>query len=509
MPRLSVAIVALVLGGCLPRARHHTNHPLPMTAQRLASINSGDAVVSYLRQRDADPRVCVPDSTAPHVVLPNPRDLEDLVDGVGRGARLDKWEACVRGLLGVLPPDLASVVVARILERYAERILYPGLEGDGVLLAQIDTLRRLYDERPPGRDPTEEAVATLVARLEDREAEASHTGRQYRDALLSVLYLERGLTPDGRPVSVEALDALARDGDEGALLVYSRRIPDPRLRQEARRRLVQVRIRTSPFDSVRANAAEVLARVLRDGRNAVPLPSPPSSATVDPNAFPFRGLVVTQDVGAQRARLLSYVDDERNTSVVPPIELRGVVRFDVEGYARPLTLCASPEELDPTPCVAASEIGLGVPIATVEGDGRFRFLETISTAQVLELVARGEDELVLPILFRGEPLTEARWPMRFHVSGPLLFQPGHGMPGTSVQVEVDGTGANVIATVRARSRRYRAVLEPSRLRELRVVAAGGDGRPGEPGRDGAPGQDGRNGRDASCPNTPGTDGTPG
>ena len=120
---MRAAWLALALcAGCYPSARHHQNYAPPLNASRVAQLNTGDAVVSYLRQRDANPSICVPSETQPHVILNHGRELEDLIDGVGRGARLDKWEACVHGILGALPPALAQVAVDRLLERYVERI---------------------------------------------------------------------------------------------------------------------------------------------------------------------------------------------------------------------------------------------------------------------------------------------------------------------------------------------------------------------------------------------------
>ncbi|HBQ16409.1 MAG TPA: hypothetical protein DEF51_36520 [Myxococcales bacterium] len=254
----AAAIVSLaLLSACHPRVRRHENYRLPMSEQTVARIASGDGLVSYLRQADADPAVCAPREYGPYVVLPNQRELEDLVDGIGRGVRVEPWEACVQALLRVLPPSLGAHVVNRLLERYAERIAYSELERDGEILAQLDAIRRLYDERPAGTSPSPELIAEIEDRLRAAAPHTTHTGSQYHAALMSVLYLEHGLTPSGAPITEAALDRLVEESDEGSLVVYSRRLPDPALREEARRRLVRVRIRLSEFTELRAQAAEV------------------------------------------------------------------------------------------------------------------------------------------------------------------------------------------------------------------------------------------------------------
>ncbi|MEI8259704.1 MAG: hypothetical protein WCJ30_28900, partial [Deltaproteobacteria bacterium] len=52
--------VSVALGpGCqYQHPQHHQNFPPPMTPLQLASINTGGALVSYLRQRDASAEVC-------------------------------------------------------------------------------------------------------------------------------------------------------------------------------------------------------------------------------------------------------------------------------------------------------------------------------------------------------------------------------------------------------------------------------------------------------------------
>ena len=502
MRALGLTLTVLALAGCMPQARRHTNHALPLTAEAAARINTGDAVVSYLRQRDADPSICNPGGRAAHAALTTERDLEDVVDGVGRGVHLEKWEACVQGLLDAVPPEVATVIVDRVLERYVERITYARLDDDPQIVAQIESVRRVYDERPNGRDASTETIDEVIVQLQEHDDTTGAAGSIYRSRLVEVLYLERGLLPDGRPVAVADLDRMFQEGNEEPLLLYSRRMPDEGMRTEARRRLVQLRIQHSPYEELRAHAAQVENAVMQQGRFVVSPADAGRRVTFDAEGFAFRGLVVEQDVRAQAARLLSFRETEDNVSVVPSIDLRGHLLFHVSAFQRPITLCAAPDEFEVSPCIDASEAGLGVPFATLEENGSFRFAETIGIQNVLEL-ARG-DEFVLPILFRGQEVVQVRWDMRFRTTGPLILQPGYGMPGPEVAVDVDALGPNVVYTIGEGQPLY-AVLDHDNVGTFGVVAAGGDGAPGEPGAAGRPGQDGASGRSASCSSGPATD----
>jgi hypothetical protein len=506
------AIVCLVLStasACgLPRARQHQNHPLPLPADQVQSLNTGDAVVSYLRQRDADPAICNPVAAGPHVVLQTPRDIEDLVDGIGRGARPGKWADCVLQMLGKMPDPLAAVLLDRLLHQYVLRIAYPSLEGDAPVMQQLEILRRVYTERQPGKDASRAGRdATLAALHGLDETTLSAFGRQARDGALTILFLEQGLLPDGTPVSVESLDELLSMGAEEELRIYARRIPDPALRTEAARRLVRLRIASSPFAELRQDAAAVETRVMAMGRNPVPLSvNRPTEVDFDASAMPVRGISILQDVGSQTARLASWRDRRDNVSVVPAIDLRPVLSFTIPSFSAPLRLCAPAEELRVEPCVEARELSLGLPFAQLEDDGRFRLAGQIDMAQVLSLAESGPG-FRIPIVLGGEPLVDAIWDVDYATTGNAVFSPGYGAEGPTVSLVVDATDTRFHHyVIRAYEREYHAVVEPGEMGYFAVVAAGGDGVPGARGQDGYDGSDGANGSNASCPNSSGGNG---
>ncbi|MGE0789658.1 MAG: collagen-like protein [Sandaracinaceae bacterium] len=490
-------VPALIIGGCLPRARQHTIHPLPLTAANASQINTGDALVSYLRQRDADPEVCDPNSTGPHFVLVNARDVEDVIDGVGQGVTLAAWQRCVLRLMAHQSPELTQVMLDRLLDRYVERIAYPALDGDPRLLEELDVTRHLYEERPEERDASSDAVDRALAVLREDESFGLQ-GHAYQQRLLSVLAVERGLLPDGRPVTVADLDQRFEQGNEDELSVFARRIPDQGLRREAARRLIRLRIRSSPFRELAADPS-VEERVLSAGRNPIPLDTMPTNARFAPEGLPFRGLLVVQNVAQQSASIMSFRESVENTSVVPAIDLRGAVLFTMPGWSHELTVCAGPESYDPNPCIEAHQLTLGVPFATIEDDGQFHFRETISTDEVIQLARTGNGSFRMPVLSHGRVLVEMAWPLRVRTSSRLVLAPGYGGRGYQVDVDVDATQGNYLYyTVRSGNAEYQAVVDMASVSSFGVSAPGGEGQPGQDGEPGYDGQAGEPGQDAVC-----------
>ena len=94
-------------------------------------------------------------------------------------------------------------------------------------------------------------------------------------------------------------------------------------------------------------------------------------------ALPARAVRVRQDVPQQRATLLGLAGGRAGLSVLPSVPLRGALQVEVEGVAGPITLCAAPEELDPSPCLPASEVALGNGYASLDGRGVLHFRDDL------------------------------------------------------------------------------------------------------------------------------------
>ena len=61
-------------------------YPRPFTAEQMAKVDSGDALVAYLDQPGATAAVCDRTSQGPHFRRSRPNDFADLVDGLVDGS---------------------------------------------------------------------------------------------------------------------------------------------------------------------------------------------------------------------------------------------------------------------------------------------------------------------------------------------------------------------------------------------------------------------------------------
>ena len=161
------------------------------------------------------------------------------------------------------------------------------------------------------------------------------------------------------------------------------RLPSPDQRLAAKQRLVDVAIASSSWPEVHADENGVRERVLRTGRNAIDLASHPIVETMTGGAPDF-AVVVEQHVEERFVRFLARRDSDRG--IVPTLDLRPRVRFAVASMSQPLAFCESPEALDVTPCVDASELALESAGARLDGEGIVHFAEALPMEEVLALL---------------------------------------------------------------------------------------------------------------------------
>ena len=127
--------------------------------------------------------------------------------------------------------------------------------------------------------------------------------------MLTALELDHGIW-HRRRVDAAALDALAAQRDDVALVMLSVRIPDAALRAAARRRTIRLRIAASPFPEVRDDAAHVEEVMMQLGKNPIsPRLQRPVVAHVDPDKLALRGVVVVR-------RGATCVDDHGNLTLL-------------------------------------------------------------------------------------------------------------------------------------------------------------------------------------------------
>ena len=491
--------VALIGSGCAaPRAE------LPITASDLVVSSGTAALIAYLGQPDADPEVCAGTGARPHDTGDLPADLTAAL--VSGKVPPEAWGACVALLLPTLDPPRAAELADHVV-RAAAAILTDTRADPSIRSRRVESLARVYLERAPGAGASDEAAGEL-----DR-ARRSATGPEVLRAAgaLSVgLELERGRW-QGRAVDAASLDAMASDVGVALLLRAARRLPDPALRSQAERLVVRQRIAASPFPEVRAAAESVESAVLQRGTNPVSLEDhPPVRVSLAAGALPARTVLVRQRPIQGTATLLGRTGDHPTPSVLPAIALRGAVEAQLAGVSRAITLCAATRALDPTPCIAPTDVIVGSALAQVRDAGDLRISERVPQATAVELAREGS-ELRLPVSVGNVAAGTLVWPVLFErppevvLSGQL---PGETGPSLTVTIErLDA--AHLIYAVQGAEHPVSAVVQVSDAPSFRMVSRGAAGANGSPGMDGTDGTPGLDGTSASCPSFGGTDGSRG
>jgi len=502
---------ALVLAaGCAAR-----QYPLPMTAAQLAR-EDGPALAAYLGQPDAGAGVCDLGAGGPHAVVIDPAARRGLGEAF-RAGRIppDRWLACLDRLLGTADPPTARALLTDAVRAARDLASGRDLDADAGAAARFAAIARLYAERPTevAAEPLESA--SLLKRLETDLPRGllGKAGQAPGAELLAALRLERAAW-DGAPVDEAWLDRLAAAGDAATLRLAAARLPGVALREAARRRVIRLGQAGSPFPE--ASAPEVEEVVARLGRNPVALADhPPLRGWLDTGRLPSRTVLVEQRLAEHAARLLAPAPAAGPATapgpaavptVLPEVALPGALRVELTGLSAPVTLCADPRRLDPTPCLAAADVTTTSPLARVGADGSLRLADTLAMDDVLPLAR--EAALTLPLAVGGLPVAALSWPLRFlPPPGLVLEGAGHGAPGPDLEVLVESVEPDrLVYTVSAPAARFQAVVERADAAAFRLLSRGGQGAPGSAGPSGATGPSGADGRDASCPGTPGQDG---
>src|SRR5262249_12048931 len=284
----------------------------------------------------------------------------------------------------------------------------------------------------------------------------------------------------------------------------------PALREEAERRVVRLRIAKSPFSEMRGAAASVEEAVMNRGTNPVSLDThPPLRASLDSSRSIERRVIVQQQPNAQTATLLGVSDDRPTQSVLPELPLHDVLAVSLDGVEHPITVCAPGRALDPTPCIAPTDLKSASSLAAVDRNGTLRFAEHLSEVQAVALAH--ETVFEVPILIGDKLLIEiSRW-LWFSRPDNLIFagsNPGSAGPNLEIVVERLATGRLLYSMVGA-DRTMQAVVEWPDGQYFRVISLGAPGSTGWNGTDGSDGDAGTSGSSASWPWLEGRDGSGG
>ena len=152
-------------------------------------------------------------------------------------------------------------------------------------------------------------------------------------------------------------------------------------------------------------------------------------------------------------------------SVTRPYLKEGASRSETCEFGRRNGTCRDeqPQALDPSPCVLASEIELGNPMAYLEPDGTIRFVDRIASADAAQLAAR-QERFVVNVMVHGRQLTALDWALRFVTPNELALS-------GDLRIRLDVLAANRIGyTVSQGSRSYIAIVERQHWRDFDVRA---------------------------------------
>jgi hypothetical protein len=487
--RLALASLALLaLAGC----KHTFQYPYSPAQLRADSERwPGDALVHYLGQTDADIAVC--SRTPPPLVVRTDGELVGpFVAALEEQAlRPDTWQACATRLVPALPPE-SQELTWEGLARVVRSLFGGGPDAAPRLIAAHEVLA----SRPRTPSP---ALTGLARELGEypRDRLAPPLVPLF-DTVLGTLELEAGRF-QGHVVTGQDI---VNTQDDGLLLRMATRLPDTGLREQAKKRLVQLRIERSPTREVKERAAEVELAVLQTGRWAQPARSLEGLQPQQPFSLPY-ALLARQDVRNQRVSFT--VLNQADVQVAHAVELGALVSFEV-GWSRPLVVCLPPGALSVEPCIDERELEVASADVTLDAEGRLQLPEELSLARLVEL-ARADEGLVLPVRLGGRLATSLSVPVRLLTPPSIIFEGDHGMPGPAVNVVVQpARSALLFSTVSELNERRLAVLPRAAPGEFEVVSRGGEGLPGEQGLDGYDGARGSDGHAAQCPSQRAGDG---
>jgi hypothetical protein len=495
--RLIVLSLLAAIAGCAE------TFPMPMTAAEMAAHDSGPALVAYLGQADASPTVCDLRAGGPHLATVDDDARKALVRALGDGAVAPElWRRCVNALARSSPPADAAALVDAVGRGYRTLIRRRDFEKTPELQQRLAVMQRFYIERKNGLDGDAAVDGKLFAELR-RALDAHKLGPAATasgEELEATFELEQG-SFRGRPVDVPMIDGLFGAGDEPTLMRFTNRLPEPSLREAARRRVIRLHIAASPFPEVRAAAATVEEAVAQKGVWALSLAEhPPLRGWLDLPKVPMRGVLVRQHVWEQTATLLGYTGDRPGLSVLPELALRGALLVEAQGISRPVTLCSSPRKLDPSPCLDVHDVTLANPMAYLDKGGAFHFVDHVAMRDAVNLAQMG-NRFVLPLSVGGRRMLTFDWSLYYERPADVVF--GGGAP---LHVVVDHRDpARFVFTIGGAGASRLAVVESGDSAAFHVISRGADGAPGSPGSAGASGSSGGECSDGS----PGGDGGPG
>lgn len=485
---LVLFLLALHAAGC-------ASFSLPMSAEDLVQHNTGPALVAYLSQPTANSEVCDRNVRGPHLLHADAKLYGDFVRGLVEGhIRPKTWWRCADGFLrsGRSPGDVEALILA-IGRGYRQLINDKQFEASSILQDRLRAMQTLYIEREADLITPSPSRMQLFDGL--RRALSNHRlgtmAAMFGAELLSTVDLERGLHL-GRQVDANTIEALFRRSDEPMLMRFARRLPFAELRETARRRVLRLRIMSSPYPEIREHAQAVEDAVIESGANRLNLAThPPLRGNTDATQQRLRGVLVRQQPLQQRAALVGYEVVNGAGQPLHEVVLRHWLRFELQDVAHPVTLCEPLLELDPTPCVSVADIKFEHPHVGIGPRGTLYFADNLTMRDALNL-STSRETLQMPVSVLGKKLFTLELPFAFERPADLVFSPSAaGATGPRLEVLADRRNASrFVFTVNALGGPFFAIVESIDLGAFHIISLGGRGHDGASGSSGSSGMSG-------------------
>ena len=451
-------------------------------------MRSGSALVTYLHQTDASAAVCDVHARGPHVMRLDASMREAFVDGLVSGeVRPELWHDCAAAFLKSAAPEDAASLIDDIGKGYRSMILDSAFERSPAMQDRVVQMQRLYLDRENRIRDSHPTLTQLIADLRRALAKKAlgPVATQLGQDLVTAIDVERGAW-NGQTVDLALLDRFVAAGDEATLHLFTERLSDRSLRDESRRRVIRIHIARSPRPEVRADAEGVEARLMATGTNGIDVDrTPPTRGWLDAAKATISGVMVREDLPQQTASILGYRDPS-TVSVLPDLQLRGVLFVETPGLSAPITLCGPPADLDPTPCIAPEDVKIDNPMAYLDNGGRFRFTDHISMSYAVSLMAM-HDQFSLPMSSGGRPLLTMHWP--FHYARPANLDFNTLGPRLTIKVDHRDPSRYAFSTT-SPTGTYLAVVEAADLSQFHIISRGTTGSSGADGSSGSSGSSG-------------------
>jgi hypothetical protein len=148
-------------------------------------------------------------------------------------------------------------------------------------------------------------------------------------------------------------------------------------------------------------------------------------------------------------------------------------------------LCEHKRDLDPSPCIAASDVTLDNPFAYLDKGGAFHFRDNVALAEIVALAPNSH--FLLPVRIGGQPAVSLVWGLFYERPEDLVFAGrAPGGAGPSLHVRVDRpTATRFVFTVSTPQGPYAAVVEALNIRDFHVGSRGAQGFSGATGSSGS------------------------